>query len=72
MGDLLDSNLIRVVAAAAVAGVLIKVLWPMLFPPAGDPLQLKVRCPICGWRGTVGKYNRKCAKCGATTLEPQK
>jgi hypothetical protein len=69
MDEFFRSDLFKAVAAAVVAGVLLKLVWPLLFRPKADGLSLRVRCSLCGWKGTVGKYNRKCAKCASTTLE---
>jgi len=29
-----------------------------------------MRCRDCGWEGKVGKYDRKCRKCGSPDMEP--
>ena len=72
MDEFLRSPLFRYGAAAVVGLVLGRLLWRMLFPEKALVQSSRVRCPLCGWRGTIGKYNRKCSKCGSTTLEELK
>ena len=69
MDEFLHSQLFKVGAAAVLAIVLGRWLWRKLFPARVLVLESRVRCPLCGWTGTIGKYNRKCSKCGNSTLE---
>ena len=72
MDDFLHSQLFKVGAALVAAVIIGRIAWRLLFPPKAGPLHLRVRCASCGWRGTVGKYTKRCSKCSATTLEVEK
>jgi ribosomal protein S27E len=70
MQEFLHSQLFRVAAGVVAVLFLARIVWRMFAPRRIDSLHMRVRCPVCGWTGTVGKHMRKCSRCGNTTLEP--
>ena len=72
MQDFLASPLFKILVALVALGALVNVARKLFFRPKLDAQHVRVRCPICGWTGTVGKYMRKCSRCASTTLEPVK
>ena len=72
MDEFLKSDLFRYGAAAVAVLIVGRVIWRLLFPQKVLVQSTRVRCSSCGWTGTIGKYNRKCSKCGSSTLETVK
>ena len=60
--ELLESYWLLGLVALVVLIALVRALMPRR-KPAGAFIE--VVCNECGWRGTVGKYNRRCSQCGA-------
>jgi hypothetical protein len=60
-------------ARVAVGVVALVILWRLVSRllrgrPKTSAYHVRVRCPSCGWQGSVGKYNRRCSACNSTQL----
>ena len=64
----LKQNWITVAVVVAVAFVLWSTLGRRKATP-GESIQVNVKCPKCGWKGIVSKYNAVCPKCANKSLE---
>jgi hypothetical protein len=68
MPELLSHPASLALVLAAVAMVVL-VLRQLFARPKVPPVHVRVACRSCGWRGVVGKYNRRCSACGSVNLE---
>jgi hypothetical protein len=68
MPELLDHPAAIVLVVGVVVMVAL-VLRQLLARPKVPPVHLRVACRSCGWKGVVGKYNRRCSACGSVNLE---
>jgi predicted Zn-ribbon and HTH transcriptional regulator len=65
----LQGELFRLAAAATVVLLVGRALLRRLRRRRADPLRPTVRCSACGWQGQVGKYARRCSRCGSSAVE---
>lgn len=68
MPEFLTSPLAKALIAVAMLVLLVRLAIKLFVKPKADAMHLKVRCKKCGWRGMVGKYNRRCYSCNGTDL----
>lgn len=68
MEELLQSTVVRVIVGVVVVLIVVDVVRKLFAKPKQDDLRVQVLCVACGWRGRVGKYNRRCAQCGSTSV----
>ena len=48
--------------------IVLSYLYKLLRPKERAAHMLKVKCPSCGWTGSVGRYSMKCSNCGSSKL----
>jgi hypothetical protein len=68
MGELLANPLARIVVGLLVLGLVWNLATRLFKKPKPSAYHVRVRCPSCGWQGSVGKYNRRCSACNSTNL----
>jgi hypothetical protein len=69
MEELIRSPIVQTVIVLAVLFFVGRWVYEKLTKPKAAGVFTQVRCRKCGWRGTVGKYNKKCSQCGSTNLQ---
>ena len=69
MEELIKSPIVQTVILLVVAFFVGRWIYERLTKPKAVGVWQNVRCRKCGWKGTVGKYNKKCSGCGSTNLQ---